>query len=307
MERNYLGIEIGGTKIQIFIVNTSFIILERIKFFVGDKKEASKIQKVLEKNLNKIFCKWEIAAIGVGFGGPIDHDSGLIHKSFHVSGWDQFNLKKWLTKFTKIPVFVDNDGNVAALGEAVLGAGRGFERVFYITLGSGAGGGFVVDGMLYHGKAPGEFEVGHLRLSKKGKTMESSVSGWALNKKLNYYSDTNPNSQLAILVNKSQTDATKNLMTAINQNDFGARAILDETIDDLAYGLSHVVHIVNPDVIILGGGLSNLGDYLSMTLTQALREYLMDVLKEKLPVIKLYGLKEDTVPLGAVVLALQQT
>ena len=306
MERNYLGIEIGGTKIQIFIVNTSFIILERIKFFVGDKKEASKIQKVLEKNLNKILSEWEIVAIGVGFGGPIDYESGFIHKSFHVNGWDQFNLKKWLINFTNIPVFVDNDGNIAALGEAVLGAGKGRERVFYITLGSGAGGGFVVDGNIYHGNAPGEFEIGHLRLSKAGETMESSVSGWALNKKLNDYIDTNPNSQLAILVNKYQTDATKHLMSAIDGNDFGAKAILDETIDDLAFGLSHVVHIVNPDILILGGGLSNLGDYLSMTLQHKLRKYVMEVLKEKLPAVKRSELKEDTVPLGAVVLALQQ-
>ena len=307
MERNYLGIEIGGTKIQIFIVNTSFIILERIKFFVGDEKKASEIQKVLEKNLNKILSKHEITAIGVGFGGPVDFNRGLIHKSFHVNGWDGFNLKKWLSDITNIPVFIDNDGNVAALGEAILGAGKGLGRVFYITLGSGAGGGFVVDGKIYHGKAPGEFEVGHLRLSKTGETMESSVSGWALNKKLNDYIDTNPNSQLAILVNKYQTDATKNLMAAIDGNDFGAKAILDKTIDDLAFGLSHVVHIVNPDILILGGGLSNLDEYLSMTLKHKLRKYVMEVLKEKLPAIKCSELKEDTVPMGAVILATRQT
>ncbi len=307
MERNYLGIEIGGTKIQIFIVNTSYIILERIKFFVGDKKEASKIQKVLEKNLNKILSEWEITAIGLGFGGPIDYNSGFIHKSFHVHGWDHFNIKKWLSNITNIPVFVDNDGNIAALGEAILGAGKGLGRVFYITLGSGAGGGFVVDGKIYHGNAPGEFEVGHLRLSKAGETMESSVSAWALNKKLSVYIDNNPHSQLAVLVKKNETDATKNLMAAINGNDFEAKAILDETIDDLAYGLSHVVHIVNPNILILGGGLSNLGDYLSITLTQKLRKYVMEVLKQKLPAVKLSGLKEDTVPMGAVVLAIQQT
>ena len=307
MEHIYLGIEIGGTKIQVFVVNSSFTILERIKFFVGHTKEAFKIQEILEDNLEKLSSNYEITAIGVGFGGPIDFENGIIHKSFHVSGWNGFNLKHWLSDFTKVPVFVDNDGNIAALAEAVLGVGKGITRVFYITLGSGAGGGFVVDGRIYHGKAPGEFEVGHLRLSKSGKTMESSVSGWALNRKLGIYIDENPRSQLAILVKKYETDASKNLLAAIDKNDFGAKAILDETIDDLAYGLSHVVHIVNPDILILGGGLSNLGEYLSMTLTHKLRDYMMDVLKEKSPIIKLSGLKEDTVPLGAVILAMQQS
>ncbi|WP_373516186.1 ROK family protein [Pricia sp.] len=306
MDGNYLGIEIGGTKIQLLVVDTRYTVLERVMFFVGDTKEASLIQKALRNNLSNLLLKHDIMAIGVGFGGPIDYRTGTIYRSFHVQGWNGFNLKDWLTTLTDIPVFVDNDGNIAALGEAVLGAGMGSKRVFYITLGSGAGGGFIVDGEIYHGKEPGEFEVGHLRLSKSGSTMESSVSGWALNKKLNAYIEKKPGSPLALLTKESKTDASKNLMLAIDKEDVGAKSILNATIDDLAWGLSHVVHIVNPEIIILGGGLSNLGEYLPTMLSEKLPNYLMDTLKGQLPMVKLSQLKEDAVPLGAAVYAAQQ-
>lgn len=179
-------------------------------------------------------------------------------------------------------------------------------NAYFITLGSGAGGGFVINEEIYHGKEPGEFEAGHLRLNKSGSTLESSVSGWALNRKLNVYIQENPDSPLAVLVNKNKNDASKNLMEAIDNKDNRAEFILTDTIDDLALGLSYVIHIVNPEIIILGGGLSNLGTYLSDKLSERLPNYLMDTLKDNLPVVKLSKLKEDAVPLGAVVYAAQQ-
>src|SRR5690606_16018329 len=104
--------------------------------------------------------------------------------SYQVEGWGDFVLQDWLEKKTRIPVWIDNDANIAALGEALHGAGKDVKRVFYITLGSGVGAGFVIDKKIYHGSRNSEAEFGHIRLDKTGRTVESSCSGWAVDGKV---------------------------------------------------------------------------------------------------------------------------
>ncbi|MCG2461610.1 ROK family protein [Flavobacteriaceae bacterium F89] len=298
----YLGIEIGGTKIQLCVTDSDYNLLECLNFLVGDSKQNSIILEGLRSRIATLVSKYPIESVGVGFGGPVNQKTGEIYQSFHVQGWDSINLKAWVEDLTNIPTFVDNDANIAALGEATLGAGAKYNRVFYITLGSGVGGGFVIDGDLYHGADPTECEIGHVRLSKtEGDIVESSCSGWALNKKLEAYIANDPSSILNKLTRTNKTDCSKNLMEAIAAGDTGAKKVLDDTIDDLAFGLSHVIHLVNPEIIVIGGGLSNLGTYLTSTLQAFLPNYLMATMKDKLPLIQTTKLKEMAVPYGAVV------
>ena len=297
----FLGIEIGGTKIQLCVADTEYNLLECLSFLVGDSKQNSVILNGLQSRITTLVSKYPIKSIGVGFGGPVNCRTGEIYRSFHVDGWNGINLRRWIEDLTNIPTFIDNDANIAALGEATLGAGAKYRRVFYITLGSGVGGGFVIDGKLYHGKEPTEFEIGHVRLSKAGDILESSCSGWALNKKLEAYISNNPSSVLNQLTLTNKTDCNKNLMESISAGDVGAKQVLDETIDDLAFGLSHVIHLVNPEIIVIGGGLSNLGTYLTSALQTVIPDYLMETMKGKLPSVRLTQLKEMAVPYGAVV------
>src|SRR5690606_8505576 len=99
-------------------------------------------------------------------------------------GWSDFNFVSWLTSIVSVPVFIDNDANTAALGEARHGAGRNFKNVFYMTLGSGVGGGLVQNGIVFHGALPGESEIGHICLDRNGGTLESQCSGWAVDAKI---------------------------------------------------------------------------------------------------------------------------
>ena len=208
-----------------------------------------------------------------------------------------------MTDLVNLPVFVDNDCNVAALAEAVHGIGQTYSRVFYITLGSGVGGGFVINGNIYYGKGPSEFEVGHLALDKKGATVESSCSGWAVNSKLRDYIKQTPTSELAKQVEETREDETKCMLSAIEAGDHGVAEIWDSTMDDLALGLSHVIHLLNPDIIVVGGGLSLIGKDLIEDIKKKLPKYLMSTLKDKLPKVKLSELKEMAVPYGAILLA----
>lgn len=297
MRRIFLGVEIGGTKIQVFIADPSIQIIERKKFFVGDQKKASAILDRIRENIDGLIKRYEVTAIGVGYGGPIDHDTGIVNRSHHISGWENFDLKKWLTGFTGKPVVADNDANVAALGEAWFGAGRGFSRVFYMTLGSGVGGGLVINGDVYHGQKPTEMEIGHVRLNKKGTILENSCSGWAVDKKIREYVRKHPQSKLAALSGGQIGGESRYLSEAIRLGEEGARCILEDTADDLAFGLSHMVHLVNPEIIILGGGFSMTGEIFREKVEEYLPRYLMKAMDP--PIIRLSELREDVVCVGA--------
>jgi glucokinase len=304
MGEKFLGIEIGGTKIQVLLTDKDIKIIKRYNFFVGWEKEATIIRDKIRESVNEILGKHKITAAGVGFGGPVDFRTGMIITSHQVSGWTGFNLKKWLKEFMNIPVIIDNDANTAALGETFLGAGKNCSRVFYLTLGSGVGGGLVFDGEIYHGYKPVEAEIGHVRLNKEGKTVEDNCSGWAVDKKIRNYIKSKPDSIIAGIVGNIKSGESKYLVQAIEMGDEGVNRILQETADDLAFGLSHAVHLIHPGVIILGGGLSLIGEPLRKAVEKNLRGYLMDAIT--LPQISTAELKEDAVCIGAALMAKKQ-
>ena len=125
----------------------------------------------------------------------------------------------WLSQVAGAPVVVENDGNVAALGEALRGAGVGFNPVFYVTLGSGVGGGLVVDGRIYHGAKPGEAEIGHVRLDRNGTIVEERCSGWAVDARIRELKVKEPGSLLAKLAGQTVGGEAKHLAAALQQGD----------------------------------------------------------------------------------------
>ena len=238
----------------------------------------------------------------LGFGGPVDWRHGRICRSHQIEGWSEFDLAGWLKQISSLPVFVDNDANVAALGEAVHGAGVGFNPVFYVTLGSGVGGGLVVDGKIYHGAIPGESEIGHIRLDRHGTILESRCSGWAVDARVREFSSQHPEGLLAQAVAGKVGGEARHLAQALQQGDTGAQRIFGEMAADLAFGLSHVVHLLHPEIVILGGGLSAIGEILPSAVHEALQAHLMKAFAPG-PRIALASLGEDAVPIGAMEIA----
>ena len=295
----YIGIEIGGTKLQ--LVRGNMQISAAIRRDI-DTKGAAAIQRQITECLEELMAGKNIAGIGVGFGGPVDHVQGVIRVSHQVAGWNDFPMKEWLEGLTGKTAVIDNDANVAALGEAMLGAGTGFNNVFYMTIGSGIGGGMVMNGAVYHGRAPGEVEIGHLRLDRTGTTLESACSGWAVNRQVRNFAEKNPGSALARLASAYPGHEAKCLAAALQEGDAAANNIMNAVVDDLALGLSHMVHLFNPDIIVIGGGLSLLHDYLLQPLRIRLPEYLMKAMLPE-PALRVAVLGEAVVPTGALALA----
>jgi len=305
MTASQIGIEIGGTKLQLVAGHPDGTILHRQRLQVDRDAGGAGIRRQLEGALPELLALHPGQSIGVGFGGPVNRDAGRIAASHQIEGWSGFPLCDWLRQLTGLPSVIENDANTAALAEAKRGAGVGFDPVFYVTLGSGVGGGLVCEGRIYHGAPPGEAEIGHLRLDSSGVIVEERCSGWAVDRRIRALRTAYPGSRLSALTAGLHSGEARHLAAALAEADVFARRVLEETARHLAFALSHVIHLLHPAAVVLGGGLSLVGDPLREAVAAQLPSFLMEVFHPG-PEVRLAALGEDAVPVGALLLAGQR-
>jgi glucokinase len=300
-----IGIEIGGTKLQSAVVGADGSVRATRLGSVDPEAGAGGILAALSRQLAELVSApagAAIEAVGIGFGGPVDRGRGTIATSHHVAGWDGFPLAEWVgSRCGGLPVFLENDTNSAALAEAVLGAGRGLRTVVYSNAGSGIGAGFVVDGELYHGRVPGEMELGHLRVGDGISTLEDVASGWAIDRQVAAAAAAHPRGLLAREAAAGRPGA-RGLAAALAADDAAARAILEAAARQYGFALSHVVHLLNPEVIVLGGGVARLGEPWRDAVARHLDASLMAALRPA-PPVRLAALGDAVVPIGAALVA----
>ena len=180
----FLGIEIGGTKLQLGVGagDGKLTALERLD--VEPSRGAGGILAQIQTAGQMLVARHNVRAVGIGFGGPVDPLRGKILKSHHIEGWQDFAICDWVKKTFGLPVVLGNDADLAGLAEARFGAGMGHNPVFYITVGTGIGGGLIVDGKVYRGSGLGAAEIGHLRpgltADRPEESIESIASGWGI-------------------------------------------------------------------------------------------------------------------------------
>lgn len=193
MVKQYLGIEIGGTKLQLGLGDGQSAALRGLwRASIDPAQGAEGIRAQIRQGYDELLLqskasRTDVAGAGIAFGGPVDADRGMTVTSHQVSGWDRFPLAQWCQDHLGLPTSLQNDADTAALAEALFGAGRGFNPVMYLTVGSGIGGGLVLNGQIYRGCGPGALEIGHLRpgqlprhIPLSGGTVESIGSGFGI-------------------------------------------------------------------------------------------------------------------------------
>lgn len=301
-----IGIEIGGSKLQSVIVADEGTVLLRESDRSPAAAGAAAIRDVLAGQLRRLVAAWHgrgpLDAAGIGFGGPVNRRLGTVAASFHVSGWTDFPLAAWVAEQVGgLPTVLENDTNAAALAEATLGAGRGRRIVVYSNVGSGIGGGLVIDGRLYHGAGVTEMEVGHLRLEPQGGITEDVASGWSIDRRVQDHVAAHAAGPLAELSAAGQPGA-RALVAAIAAGDRAAAEILDEAARHYALALSHAVQLLAPEVIVLGGGVAEMGEAWRGRVARWLPGFLMPPLQPG-PAVLLAALGEDVVPVGAALVA----
>jgi glucokinase len=309
-----IGIEIGGTKLQSAVVTSAGRVLHRRIDRIDPAAAATGICTSLSAQLAALLAAplpdgLDLAAVGIGFGGPVDRTRGRVATSFHVAGWGRFPLADWVREQlpdgrASLPVLIENDANAAALGEALVGAGAGSRSVFYTNAGSGIGAGLVIDGVLFHARDRGEMELGHLRLRPGPDILESLASGWALDRRIRDHVQARPAGDLARAAGSAAAASARLLHRAVASGDAAATAILDDAAGHYAHALSHVVHLLDPDVIVLGGGVAEIGAPWRDAVARQLAPLLMETMLPA-PPVRLAALGADVVPVGAALAALQ--
>ncbi|MBU6277178.1 MAG: ROK family protein [Planctomycetes bacterium] len=309
-----IGIEIGGTKLQSAIVAEDGAVLVRRADAVAPAGGAEAIRAALAGQLADLLATEHgtggaIRAVGIGFGGPVDRARGVVATSFHVGGWADYPLAAWVADEVRaplgaVPCLLENDSNAAALAEATVGAGQGARVVFYTNSGSGIGAGLVIAGRLYHGRSGGEMELGHLRLAADGGILEEVASGWAIDRRVREEIAGAPSGCIARLAAATDDPPSARLLpAALAAGDDTARDILAGAAAPYAHALAHVVQLVNPDVIVLGGGVATIGEAWRAAVAARLTPLVMEPFRPG-PPVRLAALGADVVPVGAALAAL---
>lgn len=255
----FLGIEIGGTKLQLGLGRGDGRLLGLWRGSVEAAAGGEGIRKEIVRAVPELLAeagveRSQLRGIGVGFGGPTDDATQSVIKSHHVAGWDGFPLAKWLTELFALPAVICNDADVACLAEATYGAGQGLSPIFYMTVGTGIGGGLAIDGEIYRGCGRGAMEVGHL-IIRAEEILESFAAGWGIEARAKRDSRLD---QLRQAVGRNLT--VKDLAAAARSGDSVATECLEVAIAALAEAIQQVMKLLCPRRIVIGGGVSLMGD-----------------------------------------------
>lgn len=276
----YLGIEIGGTKLQLGVGSSggaNLVALERREVVPARGKDG--ILQEIRNVARKLTKSFPIRRVGIGFGGPIDAKLGMTVKSHQVAGWEQFPLVNWVSHELGLDAVLGNDADLAGLAEATIGAGRGCNPVFYVTVGTGIGGGLIIDGAPYVGCGHGAAEIGHLRpgLQSRGddQTVESLASGpgmareaikvWDERRRQPSDQPTRSLESTDVLFAKLEQGipCTGRLVgEAADAGSAAALAVLNDSIRVLGWAIAQVITLTAPQVVVVGGGVSLIGERL---------------------------------------------
>jgi glucokinase len=328
MSKHYLGIEIGGTKLQIGVGpdDGKLRALWRGQVDVAAGPDGIRRQiasAVPELLASSGISREQLRGAGIGFGGPVDDNTHTVIKSHQIAGWDDFPLGDWVSDVVAAPAVLGNDADVAGLAEALHGAGKWLSPIFYITIGSGIGGGLILDGEIYRGVGRGAAEVGHLFLElttflhddpreiySGTRTLEQTASGWGIQNNARAYMEEfgepwdQPNcARLLELCGSADEIKVEHIAQAAAEGDRAGCMLLRGAIQPLAGALCNVIALLCPRRIIIGGGVSLIGEELFFKpLRQAVAELVFKPFAGLTDIVPA-ALGEEVVVHGAIALA----
>lgn len=279
-----VGIDLGGTNIVAGVVDDHYTILATAKRKTNLPRPADDIiadmAAVAKEAVEKAnMTMQEVRYIGVGCPGTCNQETGIVEYSNNLR-FDKVPLKAKLEELTGKPVYVENDANAAALGEALAGAGKGAKSCVCITLGTGVGSGVVLDGKVYDGFNFAAAEIGHTVIVVDGEPCtcgrhgcwEAYASATALVRQTKAAMQEHPDSQMHNVAREQGRVNGRTAFDAMRRGDAAAKQVVDTYIRYIACGLANVVNIFQPEVLCIGGGICNEGDTLLIPLKEMLEQ-----------------------------------
>ena len=269
-ERLYLGVDIGGTKVAAGLVDARGEIRFKMRTPMsprGSAEAALDAVRIAVEAVRSANPQAAIGSIGVASPGPLDPRAGLVLNSPNLPCWHDYALVANVERVTGMKVFLDNDANAAGLAEALWGSGKGYKHVFYATIGTGIGTGLTIDGHLYHGKTGNALEGGHLTIDYRGPRcecgklgcIEALAAGPAIAARARLKLKAGAKSLMTELAGGDiERVSGETVGQAFEQGDAVAAEVLRETSDLLAVWLGNIVDLLEPDVMVVGGGVGEL-------------------------------------------------
>jgi glucokinase len=268
---NLLAVDIGGTHFRVGLFDQEgrrlLVSEDETQTSGGREWMLTQVRARCQAFLKE--TDYPVKACGVSFGGPVDFERQRV-VSIHSPGWQGFALAQWVQETLNLPCQVDNDANAGALGEFRFGAGRGTQTLVYITLSTGIGSGLICSGKILRGKDSMAGELGHMPVSDSGAPcscgakgcLETFCSGTAIARRGQEWANRRPEAvtrMVELSGGNVEGITAKAVMQAAAEGDMAAGHIVREVARWLARGLLTVVRIINPDKIVLGGGVSQVG------------------------------------------------
>ena len=264
----YVGVDVGGTKVAAGVVNATGQILSQIRVpMVSHSSAKDGLDAVMRAIAQATADSHGIAGIGICSPGPLDPFSGFVLNPPNLPCWRNFALAESVQKVYPVPVKVDNDANAAALAETRWGAARGYKNVFYATVGTGIGTGIVFDGSIFHGRTGAAGEGGHNSIDYRGPIcgcgkpgcIEVLASGNAIARRAREKVAAGASSSMLELVG-GNVDAIRGetVGKAFLGGDRFAKELILETVEMLAVWLANMIDLLDPEVIVIGGGAAPL-------------------------------------------------
>ena len=302
-KRKYiLSLDIGGTKLAGALFDSSHKLLRYSTTRTRSSNDPegpdpifNRLAGLAESLLRKEDATVDaLRCIGAGCAGPLDSETGVIYAPPNLHCWDGFPLKERLEERFGVPAVVDNDANAAALGEQRFGAGRGRAHIFYITASTGIGAGLVLDGKIYRGADCGAGEFGHIIVARSGPKcncggrgcLEALASGTAIAKRARREIRRAPDSLLGRMRSEKGEDlSAKDVFAAARRGDAIANTIVRDAAEYLGIGIVSAIHMLNPEIVIIGGGLARAGRLLFEPVRRTVAERAQKHLAENVNIV----------------------
>ncbi len=301
-----IGIDFGGTSVKLGIVEDDKVIHHAARLNTPDYDSPEALLKDLVLLITEAREQFpRIAAIGMGMPGFVNFKKGSIHQLTNVPGWDQFPLKDTLYRDTLLPVVVDNDANAMAYAEWQKGAGQGFSNLIALTLGTGVGGGLIINGQMHRGSRFGAGELGQMSIDYKGRPGQYQNKG-ALE---DYIGNREFQIEAAKCLQQAGLPLTdtdpKSLADLAQSGNEIAIQLWDQMAEKLANVLMSSCWLLNPEAIVIGGGIAQAGELLFTPLKKHLFAQLSPPFKDHLQILPArFG--NEAGMIGCATLALQE-
>lgn len=315
MKDNYfIGIDLGGTKICGAVADFKGNIISKYtvktKAEEGEEAVLARIVEVIEKVIEKSkLSRNDFLSIGIGSPGPLNSKKGEIITTPNLP-FKNFNIVNPLIHKFNMPVYLDNDANVAAIGEYIFGAGKGTDNMIFITVSTGIGGGAILNGKIYRGSTFNALEIGHTTLENHGPLCncgnygcaEALASGTAIGRLGN---EAVKNGEKTSLVNYKKITAYQVFKEA-EKGDLVAKNILDKALNYLGICVANVIACFDPEMVIIGGGVSKGGSIVFNKINEVVRKRCFKIMSENTKIIPA-ALGTDAGVIGAIALAMMES